>query len=173
MVLRFGRPDGLYTHQSSNAATFAESYYGFQEGLAKEVVCDAGDVVIFTEALTHGTMAWTAETQRRVCHFRYNAANMAYSGGRHPYDNEHRTGNAWPDGWYRGLTDAQRAVLEPPYHGPSFTQRPFLGDDGQLDERSQRVVAEMGWDELGGNLSYEETRPRCVCRSILGLVGLC
>ena len=72
--------------------------------------CNAGDVVIFTEALTHGetailgnsfqtwssfgwrfdrfpaqfrnlelktivrwltgTMAWTAETQRRVCHFR-------------------------------------------------------------------------------------------------------
>ena len=129
-------PDTLYMHKASDAAAFADSYIGFQEGLSKEVVCDAGDVVIFTEALTHGTMAWTAKTQRRVCHFRYNAgaqsrplcalsrlahllswahcsgaANMAYSGGRHPYDNEHRAGNAWPEGWCDGLADDQSELF--------------------------------------------------------------
>ena len=68
-------------------------------------------------------------------------------------------------GRYEGLTDAQRAVLEPPYHGPSFTDRPFLGDDGELDERSRRVLRTAGgWDRLGGNLSSEDSRPRRIAR---------
>lgn len=44
--------DALYSHTAEDAAAFASSYYGFAEGLTQEVVCDAGDVVIFTEALT-------------------------------------------------------------------------------------------------------------------------
>lgn len=43
-----------------------------------------------------------------------------------------------------GLSDAQRAVLEPPYHGPVFTERPVLNDDGKLDEASQKLIAEKG-----------------------------
>ena len=43
-----------------------------------------------------------------------------------------------------GLSDAQRAVLEPPYHGPVFTERPFLNDDGQLDESSRKRIAQKG-----------------------------
>ena len=91
---------------------------------------------------------------------------------------------------YDGLTDPQRAVLEPPYHGestaacnqslgrvllktpmlalcspgPVFTGRPILGDDGQLDAESQKRVDESGWDGLGGNGAYEETRPRRIAR---------
>lgn len=44
--------DALYSHTAKDAAAFASSYYGFAENLTQEVVCDAGDVVIFTEALT-------------------------------------------------------------------------------------------------------------------------
>jgi hypothetical protein len=54
-----------------------------------------------------------------------------------------------------GLTDAQRAVMEPPYHGPVFTDRPLLNDDGQLDERSQKLIAEKGWDGIGGSLESD------------------
>jgi hypothetical protein len=79
--------------------------------VVKQAVCKAGDVVIFTEALTHGTMPWTADVQRRSVLFRYSPANSAHAGGRHPFDADHRAGPAWPMSWYEGLTDAQRAVL--------------------------------------------------------------
>ena len=65
---------------------------------------------------------------RRSVLYRYSPANSAYAGGRHDMDSDHRAGPAWPLSWYDGLTDAQRAVLEPPYH-PRH-QRPILGDDG-------------------------------------------
>ena len=77
-------------------------------------------MVIFTEALTHGTLPWAADHQRRVALFRYNSANMAYAGGRHPYDNEHRAGDAWPAAWYEGLSDAQRAGA-PQQHRTAIT----------------------------------------------------
>ena len=48
--------------------------------------------------------------------------------------------------------------------GPVFTGRPILGDDGQLDAESQKRVDESGWDGLGGNGAYEETRPRRIAR---------
>ena len=85
-------------------------------------------VIIFTEALTHGTLRWTMPYDRRSVLYRYSPANSAYAGGRHDFDSDHRAGPAWPLPWYDGLTDAQRAVLEPPYH-PRH-QRPILGDDG-------------------------------------------
>ena len=46
----------------------------------KQIACRAGDCVIFSEATTHGTLAWTAPYQRRQCIFRYSPANVAYSG---------------------------------------------------------------------------------------------
>ena len=85
-------------------------------------------VVIFTEALTHGTLPWTMPYDRRSVLYRYSPANSAYAGGRHDMDSDHRAGPAWPLSWYNGLTDVQRAVLEPPYH-PRH-QRPILGNDG-------------------------------------------
>lgn len=40
-------------------------------------------------------------------------------------------GDTWPEEFYDGMTDAQRAVLEPPYHtGRADIGRPFLNDDG-------------------------------------------
>ena len=33
-------------------------------GIVKQVEAKAGSVIIFTEALAHGTMPWTAERQR-------------------------------------------------------------------------------------------------------------
>ena len=41
------------------------------------------------------------------------------------------SGDSWPESFYDGMTDAQRAVLEPPYHtGRADIGRPFLNDDG-------------------------------------------
>lgn len=56
---------------------------------------------------------------------------------------------AWPAGWYDGLNDAQRAVLEPPY--VKAQERPELGDDGELTEESKKSIAASGWDGIGRN----------------------
>jgi hypothetical protein len=43
------------------------------------------------------------------------------------------SGDSWPESFYDGMSDAQRAVLEPPYHtGRSDIGRPFLNDDGSF-----------------------------------------
>ena len=44
--------DALYNHTAKDAQAFASSYYGFEEGLTQEVVCDAGDVVIVRPGCT-------------------------------------------------------------------------------------------------------------------------
>ena len=111
--------------------------YKKHQEFIKQAVCKAGDVVIFSEATTHGTLPWTADYQRRSVLFRYSPANVDFAGGRHAFDQEHRRGNAWPESWYEGLTDAQRAVLEPPY--VTGLERPVLGDDGDLDEASREL----------------------------------
>jgi Phytanoyl-CoA dioxygenase (PhyH) len=49
--------------------------------LIAEVLLRAGDVVFFTEAITHGTMAWTQSYQRRALFFKYSPGNSAYNSG--------------------------------------------------------------------------------------------
>ena len=58
-------------------------------------------------------------------------------------------GDAWPAGWYTGLTDAQRAVLEPPY--VVGLERPTLDDSGELTDQGRELIAENGWDGIGRN----------------------
>ena len=70
-------------------------------------VTEAGDVVLFSEATTHGTLPWTAETERRAVLYRFAPSHIAYSRSYSPN---------WPDAMVEGCTDAQRAVLEPPYN---------------------------------------------------------
>lgn len=115
----------------------------------KQVETRAGDVVLFSEATVHGTLAWSGRTQRRSALFRYSPANLAFAGGRHAFDSEHRSGDAWPAAWYDGLSDAARAVLEPPYD--ARLERPVLGDDGELTAESQQLIEGKGWAGIGKN----------------------
>ena len=109
----------------------------------------AQPAAVVAQATTHGTLPWTADYQRRSVLFRYSPANVDFAGGRHAFDQEHRRGNAWPESWYEGLTDAQRAVLEPPYI--TGLERPVLADDGDLDEASRALLDAEGWDGIGRN----------------------
>ncbi|NJN83058.1 MAG: phytanoyl-CoA dioxygenase family protein [Caldilineaceae bacterium] len=63
----------------------------------------AGSVVIFTEALTHGTAPWTASHQRRSLLYKYSPAQQSWS----------QTHIQPPDGVE--LTERQRLLFEPPY----------------------------------------------------------
>jgi ectoine hydroxylase-related dioxygenase (phytanoyl-CoA dioxygenase family) len=75
-------------------------YQKHQEHI-RQITCKAGDAIIFTEAVTHGTLPWKADHPRRSTLTRYTAGNMAYVRA---YD--------IPE-W---ANERQRAVMEPPYH---------------------------------------------------------
>ena len=81
---------------------------------AECVVCPevrAGSVVIFTEALTHGTAAWTGEHQRRSLLFKYSPAQQSWGrAAQMPSRVE--------------LTPRQKLLFEPPY----FARRASLFD---------------------------------------------
>jgi hypothetical protein len=71
----------------------------------RQVEAEAGDVIIFTEALIHGTMAWTAAHERRSVLYKYSPGHSSWS--RHYYDIEA----------YSGLTEQQHRFLLPPFVG--------------------------------------------------------
>ena len=70
----------------------------------------AGSVVIFTEALTHGTAPWKADHRRRSLLYKYSPAQQSWS----------KTHIQPPDGVR--LTARQQLLFEPPY----FHQRASL-----------------------------------------------
>lgn len=84
-------PDGLHLYEPA-----------FQE-FVKEVHLRAGDVILFVESCTHGTLKWNGHHQRRTLIYRYTPGFMAF--GRHAHARA-----AWLD----DLTDEQRALLRAP-----------------------------------------------------------
>ena len=73
----------------------------------------AGSVVVFTEALTHGTAVWTAGYQRRSLLFKYSPGQQSWSANyTQPPENVN-------------LTARQKLLFEPPY----FNARPSLFEE--------------------------------------------
>ena len=85
---------------------------------------EPGDVLLFSEATTHGTLPWSAAHTRRACLYRFAPATSAY--GRAYMTSK----PAWPTDMTKDLTEAQAAVLEAPYH-PRL-DRPSLQSDGRV-----------------------------------------
>jgi hypothetical protein len=92
--------------------------------LVLNIACRKGDLLIFDEATTHGTLPWRADHERRSLLYRYSPHYLHYAGGYHQ--------TSFP-GWVEELTEAQRAVLEPPYH----YNRPLVEGDGATVIRPQ------------------------------------
>tara|TARA_B110000438_G_scaffold288711_1_gene322484 strand:- start:1763 stop:2629 length:867 start_codon:yes stop_codon:yes gene_type:complete len=92
--------------------------YQADEEIVYPIPLAAGDLVIFNEATTHGTLPWRGEQERRTLLYRYTPKYMHYVGGHYE--------TSMPD-WVSELTEAQQAVLEPPY----VYHRPLLEDDGE------------------------------------------
>lgn len=76
--------------------------------IARAVGGRAGSAIIFTEALSHGTLPWHGDHERRTVFFKYNAYCTAFA---EPHLDRLATG--WPE-----LTSRQRAILEPPHARP-------------------------------------------------------
>ena len=85
----------------------------------------AGDMVIFNEATTHGTLPWKGKGERRTALYRYTPKYLHYHGGYYEAD--------MPE-WVSELTEAQQAVLEPPY----IYHRPLIEADGTTLVRPRR-----------------------------------
>ena len=80
--------------------------------------CKAGDMVIFNEATLHGTLPWQGEHERRSLLYRYSPKYLHFAGGSYE--------TSQPE-WVSELTEAQQAVLEPPY----IYNRPLIEEDGE------------------------------------------
>jgi hypothetical protein len=71
------------------------------------VAVDAGDAIIFTEALAHGTVPWRGPNERRTIFYKYTPHAVAWSPCYYNAD------------LYGDLSDRQRAMLMPPSaYGP-------------------------------------------------------
>jgi hypothetical protein len=93
----------------------------------------AGSVVIFTEALTHGTLPWTADHERRALFCRYTPGHMAFVG-RYREDKLEEPDGGYPrpshtsdDGW----SPEERRILEPPYVWNRSNSIPADPESGQ------------------------------------------
>ncbi len=82
-------------------------------GYVAHVPIRAGSVLIFTEALTHGTLDWSATYERRALLFKYSPAHEAWG----------RAGRA--EELLARLSDRQRLILEPPY----IWKRPVISEE--------------------------------------------
>jgi ectoine hydroxylase-related dioxygenase (phytanoyl-CoA dioxygenase family) len=72
------------------------------DGLVRPVTGPAGTAILFTEAMTHGTLPWRGAGERRTLFLKYDPGPIAY--GAAFYDRDR-----WSD-----LTPRQRAILESP-----------------------------------------------------------
>ena len=71
-----------------------------------EVNASAGDVLIFTETLTHGTLPWTGDHQRRALLYKFSPGTISYGSGSHDVSYGDYIGT---------MTEDQRMVMESPH----------------------------------------------------------
>ncbi|HZT43139.1 MAG TPA: phytanoyl-CoA dioxygenase family protein [Chthonomonadaceae bacterium] len=96
-----------------------------EQDAVSHIPCKAGDLLIFNEATTHGTLPWSGKQERRSLLYRFSPKYLHFAGGY--YRSE------FPE-WTSELTEAQRAVLEPPY----IYHHPLIEDDGKTVVRPLR-----------------------------------
>lgn len=116
----------------------------------------AGDVLLFTEAATHGTLPWLREDTRRLALYRFTPSSQSYGRG---YLRESSAGEvgpatrAWPQAYREGLSPAQLAVLEPPYH--VRLDRPAPAADGVATTVPEpRAAFKKAYDESVFGTTY-------------------
>lgn len=104
--------------------------------LVIQPVLEAGDVLLFTEAALHGTLPWTAAHTRRTAIYRFSPAEVAYGRGYLP---------SWPEKALEGMTESQRAVMEPPYN--VRMSRVVVDDNGDATVPQPREAFKVEFDE--------------------------
>lgn len=80
-------------------------YYERRPHYLVQPAVEAGDVLIFTEALMHGTLPWTADHERRALLYKYSPGHSSWSQAYYRVDD-------YPD-----ATDQQIRLMAPPSVG--------------------------------------------------------
>lgn len=106
---------------------------------------EAGDILLFSEACTHGTLPWTGEGKRRAILYRFAPANMAYGRAYLPDNGQSMNTNQWPEGTTKGMTKAELAVCQAPFN-PRL-DRELLCDDGENTTTFERAEFKKDHDE--------------------------
>jgi ectoine hydroxylase-related dioxygenase (phytanoyl-CoA dioxygenase family) len=75
---------------------------GQRAACVRQIAAPAGSAVIFTEALTHGTLPWKGAGERRTLFYKYSPRSISWSARY--YDARD----------FVGLSEAQRGMLEAP-----------------------------------------------------------
>lgn len=84
---------------------FLDEYKHFEDrSEIVQVPQKAGDVLIFTEALTHGTLKWQAEHERRSLLYKYSPADMAWAKNNRSQELKDK------------LTEEQKEMISEPCH---------------------------------------------------------
>jgi hypothetical protein len=87
---------------------------GTDSPLVHQVAVEPGDAILFTEALTHGTLPWTSDWARRVLFYRYAPAHVRFD----LVD--------WSAAILSRATERQRSMLEGPYVRSGLRRRSDL-----------------------------------------------
>jgi hypothetical protein len=95
-----------------------------------------GDCLLFSEATLHGTLPWTADHQRRTVIYRSAPAGSTYGRGYLP---------EWPAAALDGMSDAQRHVMQAPYH-PRMN-RHYVNAKGEAVAPKPREAFKVEFDE--------------------------
>ena len=85
-----------------------EQWRDLSEGIhptVKRIPARPGDAIVFTEALTHGTLPWTADTRRSTLFYKFSPHGTSWSGAY--LDPDDFRG-------YDDMDDRKMAILEPP-----------------------------------------------------------
>ncbi|MCS5609305.1 MAG: phytanoyl-CoA dioxygenase family protein [Candidatus Poribacteria bacterium] len=94
------------SHKANLSCPRAMKLYQEYRQYVVEVHAKAGDAVVFTETLTHGTLPWKAKHQRRALLYKFSPGFQAYSQGAHQV--------TYPD-YIEDMTPEERAVMEAPH----------------------------------------------------------
>ncbi len=94
------------SHKANLPCPSSLKRYEKYRNYVQEVNVKAGDAVIFTETLTHGTLPWTAKHQRRALLYKFSPGFQAYSAGAHKI--------TYP-AYIEDMTAEQREILEAPH----------------------------------------------------------
>ena len=103
---------------------------------------EAGDVLIFTEALVHGTMPWTAGHQRRALLYKYTPGHSAWD----------QDGYRLSDYREFTFTERRKRIMQP----PSIGDRPRTVPERRHHARTATVLTGAG--QLPGSVRRSDQR---------------
>ena len=104
-------------------------------------------MIIWSEATVHGATPWRGAHQRRIAIYRFAPPNMGYGRGYLEV----------PEAALAGLTELQRAVVQPPYS--TRLERPLVTPETAREEhgpaaKRMRSAAKKEFDQKLFGTSY-------------------